>query len=90
MGLYLVGICEGVEHGKPYTSKDGTRVEPRTYAFSIGGLQNVLVETNEDLDFEKGQKYEVPVKASARTWDEASKRFQYVNVKFYIPKGAIS
>jgi hypothetical protein len=87
-GLILVGTYQGEEDGKAFKTKDGTEVKPRLVAFAVGGLQNVIVEVSDPaIQFSPDVAYKIPVKASAKTWDESTKRYQYVNVRFFIPSG---
>jgi len=87
-GLLLVGKFEGEEPLKSYTMKDGTQIDNKVIAISTGGLQNILVEVPKTYVVEKDAKgmVSLQVNATAKTWDEQTKRFQYVQVKFYIPR----
>lgn len=87
-GLILNGHYEGEELSKPVMTKAGEMYQYKTIAVKVDSLQNVLVEVPVDYKVSKDKEGNVslPVKTSAKTWDNVAKRFMFVNVKFYIPK----
>lgn len=87
-GLFLVGDYVGEELSKPVMTKAGTMYQFKTVAIKLDSLQNVLVEVPVDYKVSKDKdgRVSLPVRTSAKTWDNIAKRFMFVNVKFYIPK----
>lgn len=87
-GLTLIGRYVGEEISKPITTKKGEIFQTKTIAIQTEALQNTLVEVPMDykVKADKDGNVSLAVKTSAKTWDDSTKRFQFVNVKFYIPK----
>lgn len=82
-GLFLRGHLEKEENSKP-----DAKFQVKTLAINTGELQNVLVECAPDYKVVKDKDgiVELPVKTSAKTWDNVAKRFNYTQVKLYVPK----
>lgn len=78
-----------------YVAEELTKLIPGKEQFQVKmvaieaeGLQNLIVEVPKDYVVKKDEDglVELEVKASAKTWDNVSKRFNYVQVRFYVPK----
>lgn len=83
--IIIKGKYIGEELTKLIPGKEQYQV--KMVAVQTEGLQNVLVEVPKDYVVKKDKDglVELEVKASAKTWDNLAKRFNYVQVKFYIP-----
>jgi len=89
-GLVLTGKLVG-EEIKETKTKAGTLFRTRTIAIQTNKLQNILVDV--PLEFkiikDKNDVVVLPVETTAKHWSNETKRFEYVQVKFYVQKDEV-
>jgi len=74
------------ENKRAFTKKDGSTVEVREIAINQGGMDNVIVEVPVDYKLVKKEGNVTISNAltSAKRWNNESKRFEFVPVRYYV------
>lgn len=87
LGLTITGEYLGEELQKPFDSQ-GTQVQNKVVLLKIGAIDTVSIEVPKEYKIEKDTKglVSLPVKTTARQWDNVNKKFNYVDVRFYVPR----
>jgi len=89
-GMVLTGKLIG-EETKETKTKKGDIYRQRTVSIQTGKLQNVLVDLPADyrIEVDKNGVVSLPIEATAKQWDDNAKRFNFVQVKFYVNKDEV-